>query len=67
MRFSSTISVLVAAFASANAATTIQVAVGQNGLTYTPNDITAAVGTAVEFSFFPKVPTIHLCPSEVFH
>ena len=57
MRYSSAIGVLAAAAASANAqaGTTIQVAVGQNGLTYTPNNITAAVGTAIEFSFFPKV------------
>jgi hypothetical protein len=57
MRYSSAISVLAAAAATANAqtGTTIQVAVGQSGLTYTPNNITAAVGTAIEFSFFPKV------------
>jgi len=60
MRYSSAIGVLAAAAASANAqaGTTIQVAVGQNGLTYTPNNITAAVGTAIEFSFFPKNHTV---------
>ena len=57
MRYASAIGVLAIAAATANAqtGTTIQVAVGQNGLTYTPNNITAAVGTAIEFSFFPKV------------
>ncbi|CZR66884.1 uncharacterized protein PAC_16785 [Phialocephala subalpina] len=44
---------LIAAAASASAET-IQVAVGQSGLTFSPNDITAAVGDSVEFSFFPK-------------
>jgi len=52
MHFSS---IIALAAASAVSATTIKVAVGQNGLTYTPNDITAAVGDEVEFSFFPKV------------
>jgi len=60
MRYSSAIGVLAAAAATANAQTgnTIQVTVGQNGLTYSPNNITAAVGTAVEFSFFPKNHTV---------
>jgi len=45
---------IVAVAASASAADTIQVAVGQNGLTFTPSDIKASVGQSVEFSFFPK-------------
>lgn len=53
----STLSFLSAIAATANAAT-IQVAVGQNGLTYLPNDIKAAVGDSVEFSFFPKNHTV---------
>lgn len=45
-----------AATVQAQAGTTIQVTVGADGkLQYSPNDITAAVGTNVEFSFFPKV------------
>jgi plastocyanin len=57
MRYLSAFGVLAAAAATANAqaGTTIQVNVGQDGLTYTPNNITAKVGTAIEFSFFPKV------------
>jgi len=49
---------IVMAFAAAASAATIKVAVGQSGLTYTPNDITAAVGDSVEFSFFPKNHTV---------
>ncbi|KAF4624883.1 hypothetical protein G7Y89_g13283 [Cudoniella acicularis] len=48
-----TVSSILALAASATAAT-IQVAVGQNGLTYTPNNITASVGDLIQFSFFPK-------------
>lgn len=60
MRYSSAIGVLAAAAATANAqtGTTIKVSVGENGLTYTPNNITAAVGTAIEFDFFPKNHTV---------
>jgi len=49
---------LVLAFATAASAATIKVAVGQNGLTYTPNDITASPGDSVEFDFFPKNHTV---------
>ncbi|TVY89662.1 putative GPI-anchored cupredoxin [Lachnellula willkommii] len=49
---------LVLAFAAAASAATIKVSVGQNGLTYTPNDITANVGDSVEFDFFPKNHTV---------
>jgi plastocyanin len=41
------------ALATAVSATTFKVAVGQSGLTYSPNDTTAAVGDTIEFSFFP--------------
>ncbi|KUJ19549.1 Cupredoxin [Mollisia scopiformis] len=51
MRFSTASVIGAAATASAQ---TIQVSVGENGLTFTPNDITATVGQSVEFSFFPK-------------
>ncbi|KAE8454129.1 hypothetical protein EG329_005053 [Mollisiaceae sp. DMI_Dod_QoI] len=51
MRFSTASVVAAAATASAQ---TIQVAVGQNGLTFSPSDIKASVGQSVEFSFFPK-------------
>lgn len=53
----STLSFVSAIAATARAAT-IQVAVGQNGLTYSPSDIKAAVGDSVEFSFFPKNHTV---------
>jgi plastocyanin len=39
----------------AQAGKIIEVQVGANGLTFTPNEVTAKVGTAIEFSFFPKV------------
>ena len=56
-------SILALAAASAVSATTIKVDVGKNGLTYTPNDITAVVGDQVEFSFFPKVsPSLSTFP-----
>lgn len=45
----------VLALAAAASAVTIKVAVGQNGLTYTPSDIKAAPGDEVEFTYFPKV------------
>ena len=46
---------LVASTVHVQAGATVQVTVGENDeLLYSPNDITAAVGTAVEFSFFPK-------------
>lgn len=32
--------------------------VGQNGLSFTPNTITAAVGSAVEFHFFPPTHSV---------
>jgi plastocyanin len=58
MHFSNALFSLVALVAStvhAQAGTTVQVTVGANGaLAFSPNAITAAVGTAVQFSFFPK-------------
>jgi plastocyanin len=44
----------LAALATSAHAALIQVAVGKDGLTYTPSAITAAVGDLVEFSFYPK-------------
>ena len=35
-------------------AATHSVTVGQNGLSYSPNNIKAAVGDKVDFNFFPK-------------
>lgn len=52
MRFSSAIALTAAVAVHAK---TIQVAVGENGLSYSPNDIQADQGDIVEFSFFPKV------------
>jgi plastocyanin len=46
---------IILAAASTASAATIQVEVGKAGLTFSPNDITAAVGDSVEFTFFPKV------------
>jgi plastocyanin len=43
---------------NSQAASTIKVSVGADGkLAYSPNNITASVGTQVEFSFNPKVYT----------
>jgi plastocyanin len=59
MHLSSTLFGLIAFAAvtvQAQAGTTIQVTVGADGkLQYNPNNIIAAVGTNVVFSFFPKV------------
>jgi len=44
---------------SAQAGTTIKVTVGEGGvLNYSPNNIAATAGTAVEFDFFPKNHTV---------
>lgn len=60
MHFSTTLAFVAAAATSvsAQAGTTIKVAVGETGLTYSPSDIKAPVGTAVEFSFYPKNHTV---------
>jgi plastocyanin len=47
------------AAASASPAAGVQVVtVGQNGLTFSPNSITAAVGSFVEFHFFPPTHSV---------
>jgi plastocyanin len=43
----------VAAFSAVASAKTIRIDVGQSGLTFTPNDITAAVGDILEFHYHP--------------
>ncbi|CAG8960376.1 hypothetical protein HYFRA_00012451 [Hymenoscyphus fraxineus] len=48
----------VLALAATASAATIKVAVGQNGLTYSPSDIKAAPGDEVEFTYFPKNHTV---------
>ncbi|RDL34460.1 uncharacterized protein BP5553_07588 [Venustampulla echinocandica] len=48
----------VLALAASATAATFKVAVGENGLTYSPNDIKANVGDSVEFSFFPANHTV---------
>jgi plastocyanin len=54
MHFTSYFVVLTLAAATASAATTHQVAVGQNGLRYTPNVTYADVGDTVVFTFYPR-------------
>jgi plastocyanin len=54
MHFTSYFVVLTLAAATASAATTHQVAVGQNGLQYAPNTTYAAVGDTVVFTFYPR-------------
>lgn len=48
-----TTAVFVAALSLASAKT-IDVSVGQNGLTFTPNIVVAAPGDKVDFHYFPK-------------
>ena len=63
MQFSTSVSLLAVA-ASYASAEIHKVAVGQNGLTFTPNNLDAQVGDFVEFAFFPKVcPLIIPLPS----
>ncbi|KAL2267215.1 hypothetical protein VTJ83DRAFT_4492 [Remersonia thermophila] len=45
---------LLASAAGLSAAATIPVAVGQNGLRFTPDIIHAAVGDVIEFRFYPR-------------
>ena len=53
--------------ASSTASSVLKVKVGESGLTYTPNNIIAEVGTQIEFEFFPKVRSSHsLGPSRTF-
>lgn len=61
MQFTNTLFGAVALAAATVSATTIKVTVGSadgKSLTYTPNDITADVGTLVEFTFLPKNHTV---------
>ncbi|KAL7897531.1 Cupredoxin [Trichoderma sp. SZMC 28014] len=44
----------VTAFSAVASAKTIRIDVGQSGLTFSPNDITAAVGDILEFHYYPK-------------
>lgn len=55
------ISVVEATAPAAVTATTspFKVTVGKDGLTYTPSNIIAPVGTQIEFDFFPKVNIPH--------
>jgi len=48
-------SLAIAAFAStALAGTTIPIAVGKNGLAFTPNNVNASTGDVLEFTFYAK-------------
>lgn len=61
MRYSTAfagLAALAASVVNAQDGWTIQVQVGADGLSYTPNDIKAAVGTKVEFIFNPKNHTV---------
>lgn len=44
--------------ASTMAATTIRIDVGQNGLSFTPNTVTAAVGDILEYHFHPPMHSV---------
>lgn len=44
----------VTAFSAVASAKTIRIDVGMSGLTFSPNDITAAVGDVLEFHYHPK-------------
>jgi plastocyanin len=56
---SSSTSSAAASAASATPASSVQVVtVGQNGLSFSPNSITAAVGSFVEFHFFPPTHSV---------
>jgi plastocyanin len=44
----------VTAFSAVASAKTIRIDVGQGGLTFSPSDITAAVGDILEFHYHPK-------------
>jgi len=54
MRFSTAATFVALAVPLVSAQTTHNVAVGQNGLTYSPSNITAAVGDVVSFTFYAK-------------
>ena len=59
MRFTNTAVGLAAIAASANAqGKTVNVTVGKNGLMYDPPSFQAAVGSSVEFVFYPKNHTV---------
>lgn len=47
-----------ALLASSASAATISIAVGEIGLTFSPNSATAAVGDVLEFTFYPKNHTV---------
>jgi len=54
MRFSTAATFVAIAVPLVSAQATHNVAVGQNGLTYSPSNITAAVGDIVSFTFYAK-------------
>lgn len=55
---SSTSSAAATVATSASGKTVHVVAVGQSGLTFSPNAITAAVGDIVEFQFYPQAHSV---------
>lgn len=50
----STITVSATSTTSTSPATTVDIQVGQNGLTFSPHMITAAQGSVVNFHFYPR-------------
>lgn len=63
--FLSTLALASAAVAqgtnSGSGSTTVHVVkVGENGLTFSPDQLTAAVGDMVQFQFYPQVRTLDL-------
>ncbi|KAK0641827.1 hypothetical protein B0T16DRAFT_220990 [Cercophora newfieldiana] len=53
-----TLTTLVAGFAALATAATIQISVGKDGIVYTPNSVTAAVGDVIEYQFFPPTHSV---------
>lgn len=41
-------------------AATIKIAVGKDGLVFTPNSVTAAVGDTIEYQFFPPTHSVNM-------
>jgi len=58
MHFSAVALVSALVAVSVSAQTTHSVLVGENGLTFTPNQVTAAIGDTVSFEFHPKNHTL---------
>jgi len=51
---------LIAGFVALSSAATIQIAVGKDGLVFTPNSVTAAKGDIIEYQFFPPTHSVNM-------